>query len=245
MDWYFNALRDAEVAKTKTAPPVMPTQPLHGRKRARAFFDFQFDRDADAPTQRVVFELADDIVPLAVQNFLALCERPVGSGYRGSELFSVRKGFGVLGGDWISNDGRGGRSAFEGGRPFADENFILRHSSPGVLTMANSGVHTNTSVFCITAVALPHLDGRNVAIGRVIAGLDVVLKAAGVFAVDLRPAVPVVVRNAGALPQEEWAAVDKAIAAEAARLAAAAKAGAAGGAKAAGKKQAAKASASQ
>jgi hypothetical protein len=88
-------------------------------------------------------------------------------------------------------------------------------------------------------------DGRNVAIGRVIAGLDVVLKAAGVFAVDLRPAVPVVVRNAGALPQEEWAAVDKAIAAEAARLAAAAKAGAAGGAKVAGKKQAAKASASQ
>ena len=72
LDWYFNAIRDAEAAKSVVAAPVMPPQPLHGRKRARAFMDLAFDRDPEAPTQRVVYELADDIVPLAVQNFLAV-----------------------------------------------------------------------------------------------------------------------------------------------------------------------------
>jgi hypothetical protein len=64
-------------------------------------------------------------------------------------------------------------------------------------------------------------DGRNVAFGRVLTGLDVVVRATGTFAVNLKPATPIVIRAAGALPQGEWAAVDKAVAAEAAKLAAA------------------------
>ena len=93
---------------------------------------------------------------MACYDLVQLCGRPVGQGYKGSELFMVRKGFGIMGGDWVSNNGRGGHSAFEK-RHFIDENFIVRHSAPGVLTMANSGVHSNGSVFLITLAPLPHL----------------------------------------------------------------------------------------
>lgn len=79
LDWYFNALREQELARQAVDAPVFPAEPLHGRRRARAFIDFQTGGrvgggaggGADAaPLQRVVVELADDIVPLTVRNFL-------------------------------------------------------------------------------------------------------------------------------------------------------------------------------
>lgn len=159
LDWYINAVARREALKDVVEPPVFPAETLHGRKRARAFIDFQTGRaesGAEAAVSRVVVELADDLVPLAVENFLRLCERPVGQGYRGSEVFYVRKGVGITMGDWVRGDGRGGHSAFER-RYFVDENFVGRHAAPGVLSMANSGVHTNNSVFTITLAKMPHL----------------------------------------------------------------------------------------
>ena len=67
----------------------------------------------------------------------------------------------------------------------------------------------------------PHADGRNVAFGRVLTGMDVVTRISNTFAVNLRPATPVIIKRAGLLPVEEWAAVDKLLAAEAAKAAAA------------------------
>ena len=168
LDWYYNAIARREELKDAVDPPVFPAETLHGRKRARAFIDFRIGQGADggggggaeapsaAAVSRVVVELADDIVPLAVENFLRLCERPAGAGYRGSEILHVRKGYGLTMGDWVRGDGRGGHSAFER-RCFIDENFIGRHSAPGVLSMANSGVHSNNSLFMITLAKLPHL----------------------------------------------------------------------------------------
>ncbi len=79
----------------------------------------------------------------------------------------MQKGFAAFAGDWVENNGRGGVSAFagdaaggasgSGGRYFPDENFVGRHTQPGVLAMANSGVHTNGSVFYITSAAATHL----------------------------------------------------------------------------------------
>jgi cyclophilin family peptidyl-prolyl cis-trans isomerase len=72
----------------------------------------------------------------------------------------VQKGFALHGGDWKLNNGRGGHSSF--GVPFfQDENFIGRHSAPGVIAMANSGVHTNSSVFYITLAKASHLGESN------------------------------------------------------------------------------------
>ncbi len=68
----------------------------------------------------------------------------------------MHKGFAVFGGDWRLNNGTGGHSAFPS-RHFPDENFIARHTAPGAVGMANTGVHTNESVFYITTDKATHL----------------------------------------------------------------------------------------
>lgn len=79
LDWYVRALRRADAEASRAEPPVFPVAPLHNRKRARAYVDLAFGAPDDAgtppPPQRVVFELADDIVPITVANFLTVRTR--------------------------------------------------------------------------------------------------------------------------------------------------------------------------
>ncbi len=111
-------------------------------------------------------ELFADKVPNTVNNFVFLAKDGF---YNDTTFHRVIKDFMVQGGD-PEGSGRGGP-----GYKFKDEfHASLKHSGPGVLSMANSGPHTNGSQFFITHLATPHLDGKHAVFGKVVKGMDVV-----------------------------------------------------------------------
>ncbi len=167
----------------------------------RVFFDITFDGQAAG---RIVFELFADKVPKTAENFRALCtgEKGVGTSgkplhYKGSSFHRIIQQFMCQGGDFTRGNGTGGESIY--GSKFADENFTLKHTTPGLLSMANAGPNTNGSQFFITTVVTEWLDGKHVVFGKVVEGMDVVKKMEAQGSRSGATKVPVVIADCGQL----------------------------------------------
>lgn len=154
---------------------------------------------------RVKMELFADIVPKTAENFRQFCtgehlKNTLPVGYKGCTFHRVIKDFMIQGGDFINNDGTGKVSIY--GHQFADENFLIKHRGPGLLSMANSGPNTNGCQFFLTCAKTDWLDDKHVVFGKIIDedSLLVLRKIENIpTASGNKPKLPVVIEQCGEL----------------------------------------------
>jgi peptidylprolyl isomerase len=167
----------------------------------KVFFDMTI---GGAPAGRITMELRADVAPKTAENFRALCTGEKGTGkmgkplhFKGSAFHRVITDFMCQGGDFTAGNGTGGESIY--GAKFADENFTLKHTGPGILSMANAGPNTNGSQFFLCTVKTAWLDGKHCVFGQVCEGMDVVKKVEAVGSQSGKTSAPVVIADCGQL----------------------------------------------
>ncbi|PCH45040.1 hypothetical protein WOLCODRAFT_27205 [Wolfiporia cocos MD-104 SS10] len=161
---------------------------------SNVFFDITVNGE---PLGRIVFKLYDDVVPKTTKNFRELATGQHGFGYKGSAFHRIIPNFMLQGGDFTRGNGTGGKSIY--GEKFEDENFKLKHTKPGMLSMANAGKNTNGSQFFITTVVTSWLDGAHVVFGEVVEGYEHVKKIESLGSASGTPKSRIVIADSGVL----------------------------------------------
>merc|ERR1711990_1030301 len=158
----------------------------------KTFFDMTADGQA---LGRIVMEIRADVAPKTAENFRALCTGEKGFGFKNSGFHRVIPQFMCQGGDFTNHNGTGGKSIY--GEKFADENFTLKHTGPGILSMANAGPNTNGSQFFLCTVATPWLDGKHCVFGEVGEGMDLIKKVEGMGTQSGKPKAEIIIADCG------------------------------------------------
>ncbi|KAK9170836.1 Cyclophilin type peptidyl-prolyl cis-trans isomerase/CLD family protein [Cryptosporidium meleagridis] len=157
---------------------------------------------------RLVIELFQDIVPKTSENFRQFCtgeykKNLKSLGYKGSTIHRVIKDFVIQGGDFVNGDGTGSISIYNTSY-FNDENFEIKHTKPGLLSMANNGSpNTNGCQFFITCNTCSWLDNKHVVFGQLL-GHDSFatlkkIENATVLPPNSKPKIPIIIYECGQL----------------------------------------------
>ena len=139
------------------------------RQNNKAYLDISIDKQ---PIGRLTFELYTKYTPRTALNFYNFCkgfQNKEGKlfSYKNTKFHKVIPGMLIQGGQVSDNN-----SVSYYGKQFADENFVISHESVGILSMANNAINTNGSQFFITTSDCSWFDGKHVAFGKVIEGIE-------------------------------------------------------------------------
>ncbi len=130
-NWYETFMQKGQDGFKKFTPPTPFDWTQSTAPRPKIYFSMKIDREV---VGKLVFELADDVVPKTVENFKRLVQGKGEKfkGYKGTPFHILRKGEIAMGGDIENKDGTGNHSSYLD-RYIKDENFIIPHSQRGLI----------------------------------------------------------------------------------------------------------------
>jgi cyclophilin family peptidyl-prolyl cis-trans isomerase len=199
--WYKNYMEKGPEAFARNVPPTPFDWSANKTiTRPKVYFDLGMDKENIG---KITFELASDVVPMTVYNFIRLSMKQGKYCYLNTKLHRVHKKIAIMGGDVEMKGGAGNHSSFET-RHFPDENYIIPHSHRGLISMASVGLDTNGSQFYISFGVNSHMNGRCMVFGHIVDGEEHLKTIESLFTFRGAPSSDVVITDCGVFDHEAF-----------------------------------------